>query len=149
MTGNAEEKILRELISGWVSVGSEYVRGVEEIDALYFYASSESGVTYANLYVEQAGVVKFPGDLDGLAADTSRVRALHDAVYSDLRAAEAAFAAVDVPAPTEYRVSYVPETGALDVELSRASKFPPEGEKDPMEDGIIEWLGDRAPRLPF
>lgn len=148
MNAVREQEILRELVGAWVSVGLEFVRDASDVAALYFYASSEHGVAYANLHVDQGGEVKYLEDVVGGGGD-SRIAALQHAMSADLRAAEAAFVAASIPPPTEYRIAYTPATRGLDVELSREIKYPFDGEKDPMVDGFADWLGDRAPKTPF
>lgn len=143
-----EQAILSELVEEWVGVGLEFVRDAPNVERLYFYASSELGVTYLNLHVDQDGEVRHLEHVTG-GGDRSRVRGVHQAMGSDLRAAEAAFVAASIPPPTEYRIAYTPATRGLDVELSREIKYPLDGEKHPMVDGFADWLGDRAPKTPF
>lgn len=143
----AENEIIQRVVSKWVGLGLEFARGASGVTAMYIYVSSESGSRTGNIYFEQDGKVDFPERLTGADQEAGRVRALHAALLADLREAEAEFAEAGIPAPTEYRIRYDTVAGSVEAEFSREEKFGPDSELLPEEDGIILWLGDRAPRL--
>lgn len=142
----AEQEILQELVSKWVSLGLEYANGAPDVSAMYIYASSEHGATFGNIYFEQRGRVIYPDDLEGVPKNMNRLAAMHDFLFQDLFSAEEKFAAEGIPAPTEYRIYYEPQTRKLDVQLSRELIYAGDPERSPIR-GIEYWLGDRAPKL--
>jgi hypothetical protein len=145
-SGVTEQQILQNLVSGWVSVALEYAEGAPDLRAIYVYVSSERGMSFANAYFDQAGDVVMPTKLAAAGASTARASQLQDLLQDDLFAAEGAFEAAGVPAPTEYRVYYQPDTRHLEVDVSREVKYADDPTKTPL-DGIGDWLGERAPRL--
>jgi hypothetical protein len=142
----AEQKILGDLISKWVSLGLAYSNGAPGITALYIFAASEDGSSYADFFFEQDGAVDYPSRLEGVETSTIRVDRLHTLQTNDLFAAEDEFRAAGAPLPTEYRVSYETNTGKLDVQISRDFKYRGEGSTI-MERGPREWLGSRLPDI--
>ena len=110
-----EQEILQELVSAWVSLGLEYSAGAPDVTAMYVYVSSEHGYIFANIYFEQRGIVVFPDDLEGVVNSTERVHHLHKLQFDDLKQAQAEFTAAEIPAPTEYKIYYEPQTRKLDV----------------------------------
>ena len=141
----AEERILQELSSSWVSLAAEYAENAVGVTAYYIYGSSEHGAMTANAYFEQDGVVVFPGRLVG--ADKTLVGDMQNALVDDIEDAQAAFAEAGLPAPTEYRLEYRVEGGKLDLQLEFEQLYGPGlRERSPIV-GIEYWLGDRAPKL--
>ncbi|MBN9224332.1 hypothetical protein [Microbacterium sp.] len=141
----AEERILQELASSWVSLAAEYAEKAAGVTAYYIYGSSEHGASTANAYFEQDGVVVFPGALVG--ADRSLVRSMMSTLVSDMKDAGAAFVAAGLAAPTEYRLEYRVEGGKLDLQLEFEQLYGPGlRDRSPIV-GIEYWLGDRAPKL--
>lgn len=142
-----EDEIIQQVVSKWVGLGLEFARGASGVTTMYIYVSSEDGSRTGNVYFEQDGKVDFPERLAGAEQGPGRLRALQAALLTDLREAETEFAAAGVPAPTEYRIRYDMFTEGVEAEFSREEKFGPDSELLPEEDGIVIWLGDRAPRL--
>lgn len=141
-----EQAILDDLVSDWVSLGVTFVGDAPGVTALYVYVSSELGVVHPELFVEQDGRVLYPSDVTGTDTSIERITRLHDLQIADLRAAERRFDELAIPRPTEYRVYYEPGTGKLDVALARELVYAHDENRDPIE-GIVDWIGDRAPRL--
>ncbi|MFT4051403.1 MAG: hypothetical protein QM677_04040 [Microbacterium sp.] len=141
-----EQEILNDFVSKGVSLGLEYARGAEGVTALYVYAAYEEGEAYAEVFFEQAGRVLYPSDVRGVDNSESRIRQIHALQFQDLLEANDAFERAGVPLPTEYRIYYETGTGTLDVQISREIKFANHPTKI-MEQGIEDWLGDRAPKL--
>ena len=146
MSEMSEQEILQELVSAWVSLGLEYSAGAPDVTAMYVYVSSERGSVFPNIYFEQRGVVVTPGKLAGVATSFDRVGQMHRLQYEDLKRAQAKFAEAGIPAPTEYKIYYEPQTKKLDVQLSRELIYANDPDRIP-EHGIEYWLGDRAPKL--
>ncbi|WP_270352197.1 hypothetical protein [Microbacterium testaceum] len=143
---SAESDILAGLFTAWTALAEEFVAGAPDVRALYIYASSERGMTVANLYVDQRGSVRHPGRVDGIPGDTARVSRLQDLLTEDLFDAEDALSAAGIPRPTEYRILFDPVTRALDVQLSHDEQYAADDGRSPIR-GVEYWLGDRAPTL--
>lgn len=143
---SAGSDILAGLFAAWTALAEEFVAGAPDVRALYIYASSERGMTVANLYVDQRGSVRHPGRVDGIPGDTARVSRLQDLLTEDLFDAEDALAAAGIPRPTEYRLLFDPVTRALDVQLSHDEQYAGNDRRSPIR-GVEYWLGDRAPTL--
>jgi hypothetical protein len=141
-----EQSILHDLIHGWVSLGKSFAGNAPDVTALYIYVSSERGYAYPDIYFEQDGKVVYASKLQGTDASHDRVGRMHRLQFDDLEAAEKKFDEIGVPRPTEYRVYHELATGKLDVKLSREVIYADDPEKMP-EFGIVDWIGDRAPRL--
>jgi hypothetical protein len=127
-------------------MGLEYAGSAPDLRALYVYASSERGSSFANVYFDQAGSVVFPEDLNGTDTSQNRIRQVQRFLSEDLFEAEGKFTAANIPRPTEYRVYYEPSTEKLDTELSRDEKYSGGSHRSPIH-GIEYWLGNRAPKL--
>jgi hypothetical protein len=140
-----QEGIIRELVGTWVPLALEYAEGADNVTTLFIYAGSELGSYYANAFFEQEGQVNYPGKLQG--ADTSRTRVLgmQRGFREALHKAEAQFTEAEIPCPTEYRVSYEPGPGHLDVQLSRELKYAHHPVKT-LEHGPEDWLDGRLPK---
>ena len=141
-----EQTILNDLISNWVSPGLQYVGDAPGVTAVYVYVSSEPGSVYPSIFFEQHGKVLYPSHVEGTDTSHDRVFRMLDLELQDLYEAQQRFDEIGVPRPTEYRVYYEIPTGKLDVQLSREIIYDDHPTKA-QEDGIIYWLGDRAPRL--
>jgi len=141
-----EQNILKDLISGWVSLALEYSKGAPDVTGIYVYAASEQGEKYANIFFEQDGLLDYPSKLKGVNANVELIRRVHQLQIEDLRVAESQFSAAGVPAPTEYRIFYDPSSGRMETSLSREVKFSNHPTKI-MENGPEDWLGDRLPKL--
>lgn len=143
----SEKQILADLTSKWVTLAAEYAGDAPGVTAYYIYGSDEGGSLFANAYFEQDGVVKFPGDVDGTDTEIATQASLQRLLKSDIMDAADAFAEIDVPAPTEYRLQYVLDGGKLDFQLSREELYGRGGRKKSQAEGIEYWLGERAPRF--
>lgn len=141
-----EVEILDDLISKWVSLALEYGKSAPDVSAIFLYAASEDGETYANAFFEQRGTISYPDDLMGVDSNVSRVQQMQRLLLDDLDEAERFLLGNDVVPPTEYRVFYDPATSKLDMQLSREKKFGAESTRV-MYEGIEMWLGERAPKL--
>ncbi len=143
---SSESAILQNLFESWISLALEYANGAPDLGAIYLYASSERGMRFANVYYDQGGTIKHPGDVQGIDEALARIRQVQNLLVDDLLAAEKELAAIEVPKPTEYRVYFEPATRKLDVQLSREEIYGANSERSPIH-GIEYWLGDRAPTL--
>ena len=142
-----EQQILNDLVSSWVSLGMQFAGDAPNVTAFYIYVSSEQGAVFPEIYVEQDGTVLHPSDVQGTDTAHERVGRMHRLQFDDLRVAEQRFDEIGVPRPTEYRIYFEPATRKLDVQLSRELIYANHATKMP-EFGIVDWIGDRAPR-PF
>ena len=146
----SEQRILNDLITKWVSLAREYIADAPDIRAFYLYGSHEregnSGQIFADVLFDQAGEVRFKSRIAGGSTEMSRMRNLLRLLTSDLMEATSAFDAAGIPAPTEYRVYYEPQSGKLDVQLSRKIRFLGNDELT-QSDGFRLWLGSRTPEL--
>jgi len=142
----SEQDVLNDVVSDWVSLGLQFVGDAPGVTGIYVYVSSEPGSVYPAMFVEQHGKVLYPSHVVGTDTSHARVLRMLDLVIGDLYRAQARFDELGVPRPTEYRVHYELPSGRLDVQLSRELIYDGHPTKGP-EDGIIYWLGDRAPRL--
>lgn len=147
-SAQAEQEILRDLISKWVSLGLEYISGTQGARAIYVYAASEvPGVTYVGIAFDKDGEIQYPTRARGGGQEAIELSGkMIDLLFADLYEAQRRFDEVGVPQPTEYRVFYEIATRKLDVQLSREIIY---GGSDytPGFDGFRLWLGDRAPKL--
>lgn len=143
---SSEAEILQNLFSSWIRLALEYADGASDVRAIYFYASSEQGSTFANIYFNQNDTIIHPGRLSGGDVSLSKLSQVQDLLVNDLFDAEDALQAISVKPPTEYKVYFEPATRKLDVQLSRDLIYSNDPNRIP-EHGIEYWLGDRAPKL--
>lgn len=143
---STQSAILQNLFESWISLALEYAGNAPELRSVYLYASSERGARFANVYYDQGGTVRHPGDVAGIDGSAARIRQVQNLLVDDLLAAEKHLAALQVPKPTEYRVYFEPMTRKLDVQLSRDEHYGADSDRSPIH-GIEYWLGERAPKL--
>ena len=144
----AEQDILNNLVSKWVSLAREYTVGAPDIRGYYLYGSHERKNTNEQIFAlplyDQGGTIQWASRLTGIDTTIPRQRQVVELMNTDLEESTAAFDAAGIPAPTEYRVYYEPG-GKLDVQLSREIKFLGNDELI-QSDGIRLWLGEKAPK---
>jgi hypothetical protein len=137
-----EDEILRDLIHRWIPLGLEYCQGAPGITTLFVYAGSELGGQYANIFYEQNGEVLYPDHIKGGSTNPSEVVQMQKLLLEDLDQAESEFTAASIPCPTEYRITYEPNPGRLDMQISRELKYVNHPTKV-LEDGPEDWLDGR------
>ncbi|MFT2713090.1 hypothetical protein ACMT90_14815 [Clavibacter sp. Sh2126] len=137
----SEQQIIQELIHKWVPLALEFCQGAPGVTAVFVYAGSELGSMHANAFFEQSGAVIYPDDLKG-ATRESDVFELQDLLMQDLLDAERDFREAVLPCPTEYRITYEPGPGRLDMQLSHEIKYANHPTKI-LEDGPEDWLEGR------
>ncbi|MDQ1123114.1 hypothetical protein [Microbacterium trichothecenolyticum] len=147
-TASAEQAILHDLISKWISLGVEYISGTEGVEAIYIYAANEvPGATYVGIAFEKDGEIDYPARARGGGAQATNLSGqMIELLLEDLGEARRKFENIGVPSPTEYRVFYEIATRRLEVRLSRETIYRGSN-KAPSVDGFTMWLGDRAPKL--
>lgn len=136
-----EQQIIQELIHKWVPLALEFCKGAPGVTTVFIHAGSELDAKRANAFFEQSGVVIYPDDLKGSDV-ASDVLELQDLLLQDLLDAEVDFRDAGIPCPTEYRVTYEPGPGRLDVQLSRELKYANHPTKI-LHDGPEDWLDGR------
>jgi len=141
-----ESAVLQTLFESWISLALEYAHGAPHLGGIYLYASSERGMRFANVYYDQGGTIKHPGDVQGIDGTRARIRHVQNLLVDELLSAEKELATINIPKPTEYRVHFDPPTRKLDVQLSREDIYGANSDRSPIH-GIEYWLGDRAPTL--
>ncbi|MBF4624020.1 hypothetical protein [Clavibacter sp. VKM Ac-2872] len=141
-----EHEIVQIAIEKWISAGLEYAHGAGGVRALYVYIGSELGSAYANVFFEQDGEVLYPSKLKGADASTEKIIELQRYLVDVLDEAEAAFKKSQIPPPTEYRITYEPGSGRLDVQLSREVKYRHHPVKT-IQHGPEDWLNGRLEKL--
>ncbi|KZC95191.1 MULTISPECIES: hypothetical protein [Clavibacter] len=138
----SEQQIIQNLIEKWIPLALEYAAGAPGVSTLYIYAGSELGGKYANAFFEQHGDVVYPGRLDTPQKKPGMVFQMQELLLEDLNEAEREFKAAGIPCPTEYRVTYEPDPGRLDVQLSHELKYANHPTKI-LEEGPEDWLDGR------
>ncbi|WP_131798082.1 hypothetical protein [Clavibacter tessellarius] len=138
----SEQDVIQGLINSWVLLGLEYAQGAQGVTALYLYAGSEPNHQYANIFFEQDGQVLYPSKLSGVDVHPHRMLDMQKCMIEDLIQAEVAFRELAVPCPTEYRITYEPGPGRLDVQLSREVKYADHPVKT-LQSGPEDWLVGR------
>jgi len=139
-----EQEIVNDLVSDWLSLGLSYLGDAPGVTGIYVYVSSEPGSVYPAIFMEQHGTVRYPVHVEGADRTDARIVRMLELMLDDLYRAQARFDELGVTRPTEYRIHYELPSGRLDVQLSRELIYDGHPTKGP-ENGIIYWLGDRAP----
>ncbi|MBF4624022.1 hypothetical protein [Clavibacter sp. VKM Ac-2872] len=142
----SEQDILQGLINGWIPLGLEYAQGAQGVTTLYLYADSEPNHQHANIFFEQSGRVVYPSRLDGVDSHSQRILNMQKCMIEDLIEAERLFREIGIPCPTEYRITYEPEAGRLDVQLSRDIKYADHPVKT-LQSGPEDWLDGRLEKV--
>ncbi|WP_143757219.1 hypothetical protein [Clavibacter michiganensis] len=141
-----EQEIVQGLVNSWLPLGIEYAEGAPGVSVLYLYAGSEPNHRYANIFFEQDGRVVYPSKLSGVDTNPRRILDMQKCMLDDLRKAEADFKNIGIPCPTEYRLTYEPVPGKLDVQLSREIKYADHPVKT-LQSGPEDWLDGRLDKV--
>jgi hypothetical protein len=137
-----EQEIIQELINKWLPLGVEFAEGAAGVVGMYFHAGSELGAKRANIFFDVGDKIVYPGNLKGAQTTRGSVHHMQGLMIEDLLDAERQFKESGIPCPTEYRISYEPAPGRLDVQLHRDLKYHGHPTKG-LLDGPVDWLGDR------